>query len=514
MKPIYKKHIIIFSLLFYTSSVVAFTLGNDSLNAINKNKFVLKPVATVGAIKIYPNEFMNGFDYGPAFIRKMKNPRLSYLKYMINEKLLALYGLNIKSDTLAEVKETYNAFSHDLATEEMFKNEILPKVKVNDTEIDTVINQKILHLKIKWLFYQTQKPKIIILEKLNDKYYFDSVFSAQLKNGVNKDERELNITRYQLGLRNSEVAKIIIDTLTIGKISEPFYKEQGWYIFKLEKAWKDIIVNEGEYSRLKSEAITAVKKNKMDALSDIYVKKIMVNYSPSIKRIPLNITVAFIADFMLSKKKYKDWNVSSFLSKAVQKSGIKTPLQANQLSLIQYNNGNISIRQFLIWFRTRIEYIKLNKSNFDSFYASIEQMVWRMTRDRFLTIEAEKKGYDKNPDVTEQEKWWREKILYSAARNSLSKAVILKFNEKNLTGNDTSLTARQEINFQLGVKIFRTLQKMKAKYHVTINHNLLNSLKLFDEKDKRAVDFYTVKKGGLIPRNPYPTIDHEWKNWD
>ena len=55
---------------------------------------------------------------------------------------------------------------------------------------------------------------------------------------------------------------------------------------------------------------------------------------------------------------------------------------------------------------------------------------------------------------------------------------------------------------------------MKKRYHITINYNQLKSLKLFDAKDKKAVDFYTVKKGGLIPRTPYPTIDYEWKNWN
>ncbi len=512
METIRKKYFIVLLLLLFAFSNTAAAL-DDSLNFADKNNFILKPVATVGPIKIYPDEFINGFDFGPAFIRKMQNPRSAYLKYMINEKLLALYGLSIKLDTLSEVKEIYEAFSNDLTTEKMFREEILPKVEISEDEIDTVINQKILHLKIKWIFYQTKNENKFVYSKLNDKIYFDSVFTSQFKNGAKRDERELEITRYHLSLRNPDFAKII-DTLTIGKASKPFYRNGGWYIFKLEKAWKDIIVNEEQYSRLKSEAVTSLKKKKMDALSDIYVDKIMTENSPTIKRIPLNIAVAFIADFMLPREKYKDWNVSSFLQKAVKKSGIKLPPQANRLPLIEYINGNISIRQFLIWFRTRIDYIKLDKSNFDAFYASVEQLAWRMTRDTFLTFEAEKKGYDKNPDVIEHEKWWKEKILYSAARNSLLNSINMKFKENKITGNNISKTEREEMNYQLGVKIFRALQKLKAEYRVTINNNVLNSLKLLDENEKKAIDFYAVKKGGLIPRTPYPTIDYSWKSWD
>jgi hypothetical protein len=182
------KHIIILLLLLLSVSKTAAASDDDSLNLAANDNFLLMPVATVGPIKIYPDEFISGFDFGPAFIRKMENPRSAYLKYMINEKLLALYGLSIKLDTLSEVKEIYEAFSNDLTTEKMFREEILPKVEISEDEIDTVINQKILHLKIKWIFYQTKNENKFVYSKLNDKIYFDSVFTSQFKNGAKRDE--------------------------------------------------------------------------------------------------------------------------------------------------------------------------------------------------------------------------------------------------------------------------------------------------------------------------------------
>ncbi len=58
------------------------------------------------------------------------------------------------------------------------------------------------------------------------------------------------------------------------------------------------------------------------------------------------------------------------------------------------------------------------------------------------------------------------------------------------------------------------LNELKRKYHVIINENALDNLSVSAESDKKAIDFYVVKKGGLIPRTPYPTIDSDWANWE
>jgi len=62
-------------------------------------------------------------------------------------------------------------------------------------------------------------------------------------------------------------------------------------------------------------------------------------------------------------------------------------------------------------------------------------------------------------------------------------------------------------------KLMRRVLDLKQKYKITINENLLQNLQLTDENDPDAIEFYAVKKGGLIPRQPYPTIDWDWQLW-
>ena len=59
------------------------------------------------------------------------------------EKLLAFDGYSRGLDTTNNVKEYFNAFRDDLATEELFKDEIQSKIIFTQEEIDTVAKQKI-----------------------------------------------------------------------------------------------------------------------------------------------------------------------------------------------------------------------------------------------------------------------------------------------------------------------------------------------------------------------------------
>ena len=62
-------------------------------------------------------------------------------------------------------------------------------------------------------------------------------------------------------------------------------------------------------------------------------------------------------------------------------------------------------------------------------------------------------------------------------------------------------------------KLVHDVLKLKNEYDIQINEELLQDLKVRDEADPDAIDFYAVKKGGLFPRQPYPTIDWEWQQW-
>ena len=67
---------------------------------------------------------------------------------------------------------------------------------------------------------------------------------------------------------------------------------------------------------------------------------------------------------------------------------------------------------------------------------------------------------------------------------------------------------------ELSRKIFNKILELKKKYKVIINEDVLDKIKVSSENDKKAIDMYIVKRGNLIPRPAYPSIDNDWASWE
>ncbi len=49
-------------------------------------------LATVGTHPITVREFLDSYEFGPAFVKHLPRPKAAHLQYLINEKLIALDG--------------------------------------------------------------------------------------------------------------------------------------------------------------------------------------------------------------------------------------------------------------------------------------------------------------------------------------------------------------------------------------------------------------------------------------
>lgn len=467
-------------------------------------------IAKVDTLNITAEEYYLSYEYGPAFVRRMPNSKDKHLEYLINEKLLALDGYTNSIDTTRLVRETYKAFIADLSTEEMFKDKILRNIKNTNDEIDTVITEKLIEVNLRWLF---TKSDLIIGEyliKLNSGIPFDSLFITQLKDSILIEDRSLQTTRYLIGRNNPDLAAII-DTLEINSYSAPIHTNDGWYILYMDNFWRNNLISETENTRLKEEAINALTKRKMDVLSDKYVDSLMKSENPTIKNSSFRILRSYLGKHLLDKKLYNEWTLHEILNDALNEVNITDPKKINNIDLVILQQQNISLNDFLEWFWLRDNYIKLNKASLQTFSRSLEMAVWRMVRDQILTREAYSKGYQNRSVVQKQIGWWKDKIIFSAVKNEIANSVMLDYSELN-----QSLSKETNENIKLDAeykrKIIHKLNSLKKKYKIEINKETLDHLSVSTENDIKAIDFYAVKKGGLIPRTPYPTIDNDWSN--
>ena len=471
-------------------------------------------VASVGKLKITAAEFKNGYNFGPAFYKREKNSKEIYLKFLVNEKLLALDGYKRKVDTVKQVSDMIRAFHDDLITDELFKDEIVSKVKMTDTEIDSVVTQKQLDVNLRWLYSANKEDVIGYVALMTKGVPFDSLFSKQCTDSSILNDRHMKTDYYHLKMKNPVIAKII-DTLKVGHVSLPIHVQDGWYLVKLENLSRNLITTESKRNELRSEAVEAVKMNKLNILSDQFVDKLMSDAKPVIRKDEFDILLSYIGNYILPKNKFDEWNLAGKLDSTLSQLQIKDKGKIPGLTLVDLKNGSVTLSELLNWFWTRDQYIKLNEKDFTSYSISLKEMIWRMVRDKLLVDEANKRNLATRQSVKDQESWWRDKIVYSYVRNELTNSVLLQNKEVPPVKNDSANKGNaDEISMQLSKKILQRLNLLRQKENIKINNNVLNSINVTDENDPRAIELYIVKKGGLIPRAPYPTIDNDWKSWE
>jgi hypothetical protein len=433
---------------------------------------------------------------------------------MINEKLLALDGYSRGVDKNDDVESILKDFENDIATEEMFKVDILSKIGISDGEIDTVITQKQLELDIRWLYAETGGELNKFTDALASGISFDSLYLLQFKDSIYLDDRSMKINRFQLGKKNPELAAII-DTLPVGQVTEPIKASDGWYIFFLDNIMQNVILTESELMRLQQESINALKKKKMDQLSDEYVNQLLLENNPVIKRQSFNVLRSFIGIYILTKELYNDWELSGKLDEALKELNV-TKDNVGQSVLVVMNERNVTLNDFLNWFRNRSQYIKFNKTNLQSFSSSVESLIWRMVRDKLLTGQAYERSFQQTESVKKQSKWWKDKIVYSVVKKDIVESVELKEEEVRYNSVD-SLDVKsneEKIITEIIRRLLLKINELKMEYDININEDVLEKINVSEENNPKVIDFYTVKKGGLIPRTPYPTIDFEWINWE
>ncbi len=479
----------------------------DTTFEFNKDEIV----ASIGPTNITAEEFHYSYKFGPAFIKRKIDSKIRHLNYMINEKLLALDGYERKIDKNKDVSLIIKDFESDLATEEMFKEDILRNVEISEEEIDTVVTQKQLGLEILWLYAQNKDEKDDLILELNNGVSFDSLYQLQFEDSIYLDDRSMRINRFQLGKKNPELAEIV-DTLPVEQVSNPIEADNGWYIFKIHNVWQNIITTEAEMIRLRQESINSLKKKKMDKLSDDYIHKLLLNQNPIIKIQSFNLLKAYLGLYNLTKEKYDEWNLSDKLKQALDELNV-TKENIGQTILVEMNDGTILLEEFLVWYRNRNQYIKFNKTNLQSFSSSVESLVWRMVRDKLLTGQAYERNYNTTESFTKQAEWWKDKIVYSAVKKDIVESVELGQEEVRYNSLDVK-SNEEKINTEITRRLFLKLNELKREYEIIINEDVLEKVNVSEENNAKAIDFYTVKKGGLIPRTPYPTIDFEWINWE
>lgn len=403
------------------------------------------------------------------------------------------------------IRNNYNAIQADLASEELFKDKILPKIKLEPTEVSAAYEKKNIKVVLNWLYAPTPESLISYAQLFRQGASFDSLYSLQFRDNIMTDERSMTSDFFKLEQKSSDIAKEI-DTLRIGMHSGPVKGQDGWYIFKVVNKWKEISLTELQVSQNKSEVETSLKKIKGDSVSSLFVDSLLSSVKPIIKGNAFVLLRSYLGNYLLDDNKFNEWKLQEKGDSAITKS-VTAGKDLNNVVLVEVKDGYYTIGDFINWYQVRSQHIKTDKRTFNTFSASVESLIWKMLRDNLLTKVSLAEGYQNKKEVKEQLSWWKDKLLYAAVREEISSSVML--NHKD----DLKEAYDEKFNIEMNRKLLTKINILKKKYDISIDHKLLDKIKVDDQSNSKAIDIYAAKTGGIFPRPAYPSIDFMWESW-
>ncbi len=314
---------------------------------------------------------------------------------------------------------------------------LLELINIDSIEIQKAIDEKSLEIELKWLFTNKQIDAEKYHSLLEAGASFDSLFTIQLNDSVYSDERSLKTSLFDLRKKNPELYKIY-DSLKLQEYSQPMAIENGWYIIRLVNQTKSLIQTQSEYDQNYSKSLYGLTKIKMDSLSDLHVNNLMISNNPIIKRDAFNVLRSYIGKFILDPSTFSDWELSDKMESALNNIGRKNNSNYNDLILVETAGTDYTLEHFINWYRNRELHLKFQKENLIVFSKSLENMIWRMVRDKLLIAEAQEKNYYENSWVKKQSDWWKDKITYSVFRNEVLNSFNIENNE-GITKDNSNL---------------------------------------------------------------------------
>jgi hypothetical protein len=482
-------------------------------------------VATVGSYQISSYDLLTSYEFGPAFVKRRRDPLREHLKYMIYERLLALEAERNGLNTAGFVQERIKALEEDGAVEQLYKQDILSQVKLSEKQIAKDTRKAKIAISLRWIFKPTKSEVEQTKKMIVAGAPFDSLYALQFDSTVNADSRSLETTLLKLEQDNEELSKTV-STMSVGNISQPVQGKDGYYIFRLDKALQNPITTESEYTELKNQAIEIRTKLIADGLADQYVKNIMRQHTPVIKAEGFNILRAYLADKGLSRDTKVKWDIPSVFWTEAGPQPIRNSGKYLSRPLVTFGSRTMTIRDYAQWYDIR--QFQFDTRSLEAFNSSVKKTIWKVVQNKLLSEEAYRRGLDRLPFVANETKKWEAKLLYLSQRATLARTInasdsVLKIYYsahkklyRNAQGKPMDFAPVREsvksdyFSSEELLLLVKTIESLKQKYPVTINEELLQRLSRKTESDPRAIEIIFYKPGGTFPRVAFPTIDEAW----
>ena len=491
------------------SVVITLLLISFSGCGKQENKLETDILAQVGEHTINVTEFLLNYEFGFANLKKNPDRKLSYLDFMINEKLLSLEGYRLGLDKTEHLQILEKRLLQELLVEEIFKNEVDEKIKISPEEIKEAISKSTVGWKLRYWVRPTLEAS-------------EYLFRAMQERGNTKMAQENLETDYLTWMDFPPELLESIKNLEIGELSEPVEYNRAYYLFQVTDILREGISDyDYQYTYKRYEQILYYRKLNLETT------KFVSNFMTPKNVVTKGKTFQIFADALAEWRK-QGKNAYSF-SESLEKAGNTEPAMQHlndnlEKTFIIFDGGQWSLKVFITHFNPAS--VKIDPSKAEHFRRELKHQIALSIRDYFLAKEAAEQGLDKSPDVREQLQMWRDKWVYEETRRFFTKNVEIDettalnyFNShksrfKTVNGNEPTfrefenLTKRYAYIEKSQALLEEKIRSLKKEFTVHINQAMLDKVSVIDFEKSRWAHLLLFKRGS--GRLALPSVDPTW----
>lgn len=389
-----KKQIILFLIITIIFSYFSYAQSKDSI------------LVDLGNKQITVDEFVTRFEFTPWPRRNIRfiddELKFEFLKTLIAEKLLSIFGEEIKIDTSFDLSEAYKNLEKMIVRDALYRQEILSKVSIDKDELNNAIARSQITLFVRYLFSQDSAEIKNLYEQLKKGFPFDTLYNQQINSGYENYPMEVTY-----GTLIEEAENRIYRTEP-KSFTPPVKANLGYYIFYVDSSRMAINLGPKEFNESIRRAEKILKQRIEEKLYQEYFKKFF-----SKKRGEADGEVFWmLVNQIANRFKYKMENQqpvrgNQYIIDPDDVREIEKNLgDKKDLVLVKLENGNASIKEFLrsILFKG----FMLTDSSTNYVAARLNNAIKTFLEDEYLAEEGYRQGLHYKPEVRKDIEMWKD----------------------------------------------------------------------------------------------------------
>jgi hypothetical protein len=489
-----------------------------------ENKVLEDPIiAQIGDEFITMKEFRASYETGFGNLKSGPDSKMTFLKHMINERLIALEGFRLGFAESETVKLNERLLQHELMIEKLLDREIKSKLKVTPEEIRIEINKSKVSFKFRYWVEPTLEKARIIAGEMRERGYAEVLDDIM----YNNPERKIIPQKYETDyLTYLEVPAEVMDAikdLPYGDISKPQEINGKFFIFQVLDIRRSGIT-ENEYAAKASRFEQIAFYQRFQEELARFTEHLLTPKKIVTKRESFNLLSNALEEWLTIHPEKRLSLTAQIKRSAKDKPALQKMGDNLNTNFFTYQDGTVSIAELLKYFDEFRFKDRLN--NTVKFKDVLQHEVQSTIRNYFFVQKAAELDLRSSPEVQRDINIWRNKWVYNETRRYLSQNIevseqqVLKYFEDNksrykIRKDDNpkfSVFAKQAkqdayLN-ELRSILDKKIESLKDQYPIDINEAALDTTTVMDFQKSRWANIQIFRAGTNRP--VYPTVDPVW----